>query len=242
MMLTRRITQLLVVASLSFFNRPAVAQVAGYHVDNYPAWGQNPGNLNQDLEERPGGGGAPAGWTQVYQYQRGYTFGKSRGIVLPTGFNFRFNGQPVRAVRAYEQFLKLDTLPSASNYVNVPLPNALADRIVYLGYLPVDNRLSMATCRVLTKTFGTAPHRQFWVQWNHLPLGNNPWKGGVQPGYVSVVLEETTNRVFFVYQRMVWWSDTKCLTGAGLQLNRTTAWVADTVRLITPWGMADKTP
>ena len=70
---------------------------------------------------------------------------------------------------------------------------------------------------IITKTFGTAPNRQHWVQFNSFSKPGNQ----TLFTYWSIVLEETTNNIYIVDQR------TNAATGlaitAGVQVNATTA-------------------
>ncbi|MBC7449380.1 MAG: T9SS type A sorting domain-containing protein [Hymenobacteraceae bacterium] len=228
-MLIRRITLLLVVASLSFSNRPAVAQVTGYHADNYPALGQNLGDLNQDAEVMANVGSV--GWQEVHRYGSVVTGLPVRPVVLPAGFDFRFNGQPVTAVRLTDQFLlSFDTLVAPPFYVDRTLPDAAQPNpFLWLGQETqcLISNASYASSRIMTKTFGAAPHRQIWIQWNNLPKERTV-PLGIKPMYVSAVLEETTNRIFVVYQRHAWFSP-RTRSGAGIQLTPTLACQADTM-------------
>ncbi|MBC7448732.1 MAG: hypothetical protein H7330_11810, partial [Hymenobacteraceae bacterium] len=228
----------LAVAGLSS-SLPAFAQ-PGYHVNNMLRLGQNPGGLNQDVE-LPGGGG---GWTEVYRYPSTWVVATTRGLPLPPGFNFRLNGQFVTAVRAStEQWLALDTVSATATsfWPPISLPDArFAGPFVWLGdeCRPNSSAYSFGGARIYTKTFGTAPHRQFWVQWNNLPKNKDAILR-MQPAYASIVLEETTNRIFIVYQRMSWgW---RARTRAGVQLSPTTAIVADSMEIANPW-QNDATP
>ncbi len=152
------------------------------------------------------------------------------------------------AVRAYEGILKLDTVPLTTPYLNLPLPDPTVHRVIAF-YLPLGSPPpTLTAARILTKTFGTAPHRQFWVQWNSLATVNNQWQGGTQWWYSSIVLEETTNRIFMVYQRSVWWAAPRAgrmtfSPNMGIQLSPTAYWVADSMRLTdrqyTPWLQPD---
>ncbi|MBC7448733.1 MAG: T9SS type A sorting domain-containing protein [Hymenobacteraceae bacterium] len=213
------------------------AGAQGYRIDIYPELGQNPGGLNRDLELVAGAAAASAGWTEVYRYGQATGTGMSRGIALPPGFAFRFNGQPVRSIRAFDGwFMTFDTLQTNMTWVGNSLPTALApNRMAWLGYLQsFSSAYPPGEQRVLVKTFGTAPHRQFWVQWNNLNRYRHPCFG-MLPIHASIVLEETTNRVLMVYQRMIWssrWDQRPptYLQGCGLQLNSSTAWVADSLR------------
>ncbi|MBC7447905.1 MAG: hypothetical protein H7330_07580, partial [Hymenobacteraceae bacterium] len=207
------------------------AAAQGYHNDAYQALGQNPGGLNQDLEYAPGTSRTPTGWTEVYAYQQttpASASQMSRGLSLPAGFAFRFNGQPVTAVRAFSGgFLTFDTAQTAITWNTNPLPNPQGpNRFAFISWTLLG--LSTPQTRILTKTFGTAPHRQFWVQWNGVYHATSSIYGRM-PGYTSLVLEEGTNRVHLVIQRTFWWGLRNLGLGAGLQLNGTTAWVADTI-------------
>ncbi|MBC7447831.1 MAG: T9SS type A sorting domain-containing protein [Hymenobacteraceae bacterium] len=204
------------------------ANAQGYHSDFYPQWHQNPGGLNEDPEVPPGAGAAP-GWTEVYRCGLPTNTGMTRGLVLPPGFTFRFHGQAVTAVRAFENyFLVFDTLQTRVIFINNNLPNPTApNRFAYIGYGWTGSNTNQT--RILTKTFGTAPHRQFWVQWNNMKVATSP--AGVLPAYISYVLEEGTDRIHLVIQRESWWVAGAKFLGSGLQLNGTTAWVADTIRV-----------
>jgi hypothetical protein len=148
---------------------PTIATAQGYHVDTYPALRQNPGGLNADTEEQPGTPYAPTGWTRILRYVNLPQVARmSKGVVLPTGFQFQFNGQPVTAIRAFEGgFVTFDTIQTAITELPIvtgltlpaqPAPNRfawVADMLIVASRVPA---------QILTKTFGTAPNRQFWVQ------------------------------------------------------------------------------
>ncbi len=205
----------------------------GFHVDYYPALAQNPGDRNSDLEVPPGGWAAP-GWAEIFRYGPTVTTSMSRGLVLPPGFNFRFQGRPVTAVRAFANFfLVFDTVQTSVTFINNALPNPTAPNgVAYLGYGWTGG--ASAATRILTKTFGTAPHRQFWVQWNNTIIANNN-SLGVLPGYQSIVLEEGSNRIHFVVHRQFWWGPGKRRLDVGVQLNGTTAWLTDTINIRNPY-------
>ncbi len=210
------------------------AHAQGYHVDTYQYLGQNPGDLNRELEFAPATAYATPGWTEVYRYNQNTPSSisnMSQGLPLPAGFAFRFNGQPVTAIRAFSGgFVTFDTAQTAITFINNYLPNPQApNRFVWLGYTFSAN--STAQTRVLVKTFGTAPHRQVWVQWNNGTQAQSNGTTGPLLAFGSIVLEETTSRIHCVVQRMFWWrlSVRRASLGIGVQLNGTTAWVADSV-------------
>jgi hypothetical protein len=216
-----------------FLGLSSGALAQGYHVDTYQHLGQNPGNLNQDLEVPPANVWSPTGWTEVYRYSQNTPAsisGMSRGIPLPPGFAFRFNGQPVTAIRAFSGgFITFDTVQTAITFINNYLPNPQAPNgFVWLGYTFSAN--STANTRIMVKTFGSAPHRQVWVQWNNGTQATSNGTTGPLLAFGSIVLEETTNRIHCVAQRMYWWRNLARMSlGIGLQLNGTTAWVMDSL-------------
>ncbi|MFI5222461.1 MAG: T9SS type A sorting domain-containing protein, partial [Bacteroidia bacterium] len=68
--------------------------------------------------------------------------------------------------------------------------------ICLLGITPIG--ANSAYANIVTKTFGTAPNRQYWVTYcayNELSLGNSAFFWG------SFVFEETTNNIYYVDQR-----------------------------------------
>lgn len=164
---------------------------AQYYYLPYPKIGKNPGELNKD-NEYPPNGGLPAGWTTIMtgpQASGNWT----AAINLP--ITFYFNGALVTKFKASSSgvvtFNTKTVLKVDSN--NVALPSALIpdSSICIWG-------LRCATGDyIVTKTFGTKPNRQFWIQYNSYSEPN--LKAGWI--YASVVLEETTNKIYLVDQR-----------------------------------------
>lgn len=198
----------------------------GYYM--IPETGGNPRNLNQDLEW-PLGGGLPAGWATLWQ---GTSSTPVWTNVTAIPFAFQFNGQSVTHFKVSTTgVVTFDTaaslVPTADNRT---LPNdTIPDNSICVwGLRPVARTFSGATNiqnYILTRTFGTAPNRQFWIYFNSYAEPN------IQQGlaYFSVVLEEGSNLIHIVDQK------TQCFTSAGqsctnrtgltlgVQVNSTTA-------------------
>lgn len=199
---------LLAGAFLSF----TAAQAQYYY---YQGNGGNPGGLNADAEY-PVGGGLPTGWTTLYT-------GSATSVVTPEWslpatlpFTFNFNGAPVTSYKVSTSGVLTFTTSATTvpSDVNVALPNAaIPDKSVMVWGLYAN-----AGDFIVTKTFGTAPNRQHWIQFNSYSQTTNSTAGYT---YWSIVLEEGTNNIHIVDQRSAGAAMT--LT-AGIQVNATTAY------------------
>ncbi len=169
------------------------AQAQYYYIPHLNT-GQNPGNLNLD-SEYPVGGGLPAGWVAIHS---GPAATPVWSPVQTLPFNFVFNGT------TQTQF-KVSTsgvLTFATGAVTVPpiakaaLPNVnIPDMSICIWRLHSGNTGD----NIVKKTFGVAPNRQQWIfftSYNAAGSTNNS-----QWTYWSIVLEETSNRIFVVDQR-----------------------------------------
>ena len=204
--------------------QPAAAQ---YYMLPYASPRQNPGNLNQDGEGRYDLG--QPGWNLLLTGTAATQAAPVWSAVQTLPFAFQLGGQVVSSYQVSSSgVLTFSTgvVPGSPTAAPVPptlnaaLPSAdVPDKSVCLwGTL-----MTASTDFLLSKTFGTAPNRQHWVQFNSvsLPQGatSNPIAGSFF--YASIVLEETTNKVYLVWQRSG--ADAQTLT-AGVQLNATTAY------------------
>jgi len=166
-----------------------------YHLD----WdlGQNPGGINTD-NEFPVGGGLPGGWTTIII---GPSSAWSGDITIP--FTFNFNGTDYTKCKVAPGFLTFGSPASFPGTTPSSLPNAnVPDNTVAIWGLTTGTGDF-----IVSKTFGSSPNRQFWVQMNTAGNANiqNGWT------YWSIVLEEGTNNIYIVDQR------TLCVTAAGAQ-------------------------
>ena len=201
--------------------QPAAAQ---YYILPYTRAHQNPGNLNQDGEGRYDLG--QPGWNLLLTGTAATQAAPVWTAAQTLPFAFQLGGQAVTGYKVSSSgVLTFSTAAvAAPPTLNTALPSAdVPDKSVCLwGTLMTAN-----TDFLLSKTFGTAPNRQHWVQFNSvsLPQGAN---SGLIPNsflYASIVLEETSNKVYLVWQRAG--GDAQTLT-AGVQLNATTAYQTTT--------------
>jgi hypothetical protein len=175
-----------------------------YHI--IPESGGNPRNLNNDLEW-PQGGGLPAGWTTVWS---GTNSAARWSNVVALPFAFELNGQLVTHFKASTTGVvtfdtSATTVPTEENQAlpHTSIPN---NSICVWGMRPIARTFTTGLSNyILTRTFGTAPNRQFWIYYNS--FGEVSIQAGLT--YFSIVLEESTNLIHIVDQK------TQCVTSAG---------------------------
>lgn len=172
--------------------------------------GQNPGNLNND-DEYPVGGGLDASWTTI----RSSSATPAWSISQTIPFAFNFNGAPVTNFKVSTTGILTFSVASAMappSSTSQALPSAsIPDNSVCVWGLQGTG----ANDNVVAKTFGTAPNRQHWVFFTSYTIPGNPsgWT------YWSIVLEETTNKIYIVDQR----TNGTLNMSLGVQINSTTA-------------------
>lgn len=180
---------------------PPAARAQYYCLPHLQA-NHNPGDLNTDGEDfaHPG-----AAWQVVLTGTSTLRTAPAWSPVqsLPTGFNFRFAGQPVRQFKVSSTgVLTFDVAAtSVPGLQNAALPSSqVPARSVCVWGLTMgaNSSLTTQTSYVVIRMFGTAPRRQFWVQLRtFFPRNGNTttrtnW---------SMVLEESTNAIYVVDQR-----------------------------------------
>ncbi len=154
--------------------------------------GQNPSNLNTDLENQQGAG-LTSGWQTILQGPQ--TSGNwSATFQIP--FKFYFNGALVKNYKASTSgILTFNTKTNVridSNNIALPTSRIPDSSICIWG-------LRAATGDyIVIKTFGLAPHRQLWISYNSFSEQNLQSGGHI---FASIVLEESTNKIFIVDQR-----------------------------------------
>ena len=174
----------------------------------------NPGNLNNDLEN-PYGNGLTGGWTNIQP-----TTHPAWSALQTLPFTFSFNGQNFTQIRASTTGLvTFTTNPGTPAGTHNSIPNAtVPDNTICawgLGYSGGNKN-----DKIVTKTFGTAPNRQYWIfydSYNNESLGGKCWT------YWSIVLEETSNKIYVVDQRSSSKSSCDPLLTIGLQYSSTSA-------------------
>jgi hypothetical protein len=176
----------------------------------------NPGGLNNDNEE-PLGNGLPASWYNIDPMDNSPAWSAVQSIP----FSFQFNGAAVSSYKVSNTGILTFTtsatsVPGSNNNIlpdaNIPDKSVCVWGIAFSGTNSND--------RIVTKTFGTSPNRQHWIQFNtyNHPNANMQWTYI----YYSIVLEESTNNIYIVGQRSNDKGAQPTLT-VGVQVNGSTA-------------------
>lgn len=171
----------------------------------------NPDGLNTESDA------TTTGWTSI---MAGSQSANVWSPATPIPFPFQFFGVPVTHFKASQNLvLTFDTAAVALPGENTLLPSdSLPDMSIaalwdsFTGAPPTGSN-----DQIYTKVFGNAPNRQFWVKWFSFEYGNP----NVSFAYISIVLEETTNKIYIV--DMYSSSSPILTTTVGLQLNDSTA-------------------
>ncbi len=155
-------------------------------------------------------------------------------------FPFKFNGNAVSGFKISSSgVLTFDTKSTvaAPSYTAVALPSAtIPDSSICISGLVGKG----ANDLVIVKTFGKAPNRQFWLQFNSYGYGTVT-SDGSNFTYWGIVLEETSNAIYVVDQRTGGYASTK-LVSVGVQLNATTAISVEDSPALASLATADPTP
>jgi hypothetical protein len=203
---------LTLVAIVSVF-----ALSAQYYYVPYPSVGMNPGNLNNDAEY-PVGGGISTGWTNILA---GHQASAAWSAQKTIPFTFNFNGTDMTNyyVSSSGVLTFSSTVGSAPVYGNAVLPDStIPDNSVCIrGIYTAGNNSSYAN--VVTKTFGTTGSRQHWITFGAY---NEPNLGSAGFMWLSIVLEEGTNKIYIVDQRKYPTTSTKLTVG--IQIDKSTAY------------------
>lgn len=207
-----------------------------YVIPNIKA-AKNPGGINLD-PEYPVGGGLPTTWVTLHTGSKA-TPGWSTAKTLPIPFSF--NGQVVTKFRICSNgivtFDTAATLPTAT-YTRGTLPNANIPNnsicIWGLGGIGSNDN-------VVGKMFGTAPNRQYWLQFSSYGYGTTV-SDGTNYTYWSIVFEETTNNIYIVDNRNGGYSAATKLVSAGIQIDATTAIVVPKSPDLPALAATDPTP
>lgn len=181
---------------------------AQYYYNTFSAPGANPGGLNND-DEYPVGGGLDPSWVTIQGPSATAVWSSAQTIP----FAFDFNGSPVTQYRVSNTGAVTFDLSSASvpGLTSSSLPSASVPDNTILAW---GIQGTGTNDNVVAKTFGTAPYRQAWIFFTSYTYST-------YFTYWSIVLEETTNRIYVVDQRS---SGTLTTMAVGIQLNSTTAY------------------
>jgi RHS repeat-associated protein len=132
-------------------------------------------------------------------------------------FSFLFFGEAVTEFKVTPNGLLTFTtstslLPSENN--NLPSSN-LPDKTIACFWDAFPGVNLSSNDKVYVKATGTKPNRQLWIKWYSMNTGN-PYVGD---NYYALVLEETTNNIYFVdqyYNKTSWTNNSMTV---GLQYN-----------------------
>jgi hypothetical protein len=193
----------------------ATAVNAQYYFNSFPTAGQNPGGLNNDPEQPFGAAGVTAG--------DGYTSIIANGTTTLTWsatqtipFAFDFNGSPVTQYKVSNTGVLTFTTSATTvpPTANATLPSAsIPDKSVCVWGL----QQFTGNDGVLSKTHGTAPNRQHWINFASFSA---PGAAGTQWTYWGIVLEESTNNIYVVDLRTY---QTPLTLTIGVQIDGTNA-------------------
>jgi RHS repeat-associated protein len=149
--------------------------------------GGNPGGLNREND------GVITGWTAI-SITNGLTVTNNLSGAVSLPFTFYFYGQNVTQYKvSYNGILSFSTkYTTAPTTLNSALP-VTSSAFPAPSIMFWDKYQARGTDdRVYRKTFGTAPNRQHWIKWYASDMD------GVVNNYFAIVLEESTNNIYFV--------------------------------------------
>ena len=196
----------------------------------------NPEGINVD-SELPFSAAAPNGWKQIL----GGTNTKAAwSSVQSLPFAFNFGGGPVNQFKVSSSgvmtFAVNSTLAPVE-YLAIALPSALVpDSSICISGL---SGLG-ANDLVLSKVFGKAPARQYWIQFNSYSYGATV-SDGSNYTYWGIVLEETSNNIYVVDQRTGGYATTKKVS-VGIQQNAQNVFTVPTSPDLLSVAGSDATP
>lgn len=175
--------------------------------------GLNPGDINQDDGEFPVGGGLDPAWTVVLAPTPTPTWSPTQALPFP----FDLGGTVFNSFKVSNSgVLTFDVAAvSVPGFANTALPStSIPDNSACVWGL----QGSGSNDYIVQRTFGVAPNRQHWVFFSSYSTpGNSGWT------YFSIVLEESTNKIYFVDQRNNVVVTSVNLT-LGIQIDGTTAY------------------
>jgi hypothetical protein len=175
----------------------------------------NPGGYNSDAELPDAS--LPAGWTKI---DNGGATSVRWTAIQTIPFTFNFNGNVVDKFKVSTSgILTFDTgAVAVPSYTKEALPSANIpnNSVCVWGIAGL-----AANDYIYTKVFGTGNNRQLWIHFNSYSYSASA-SDGSNYTYWSIVLEETSNKIYIVDQRTGGYAATK-LVSAGIQINSTTA-------------------
>ena len=156
---------------------------------SYTAGGGNPGGLNLEDDDEM------MGWSIV--------LGASAGVNIWSGiqtlpFTVDYFGTGYTDFKvSYHGLLTFSTATALLPPANAALPTAdLPDLTLAAFWDEFTNDAPMGNDdEVVSKTFGTAPNRQFWIKWSSVEYGN---PAGASDSYFAIVFDEASGDIYLV--------------------------------------------
>lgn len=182
----KKATQLLFMLCIA-----TIANAQYYYLPYTNNPGQNPGGLNVD-SEYPYGGGLTTGWARL---DTGDAVVPRWSNASNIPFSFNFNGNNYTQYKVSTSGVLTFDLAAVNvpAYSNSTLPNAtIPDNSLMIWGISGNG----TNDEIVVKTFGTAPNRQHWIFFSSYTA-----PGTTCYVYWSIVLEETTNKIYVVDQR-----------------------------------------
>jgi len=217
--------KILLMAVLLVFTWNVQAQY--YYISHMNA-GHNPGSLNTDAEY-PVGQGLPTGWTNLLGTSASPSWTTDQTIP----FSFSFNGASVSKYKVSTTGILTFDLTASTPPGSTPatLPNsAIPNKSVVIWGIQGTGSNDF----IVSKTFGSSPNRQHWIMFaSYSAPGSNVWT------YWSIVLEESTNKIYIVDQRT---GNGNATLSLGIQIDPTTATMVSGSPSISPSAGTDASP
>ncbi|MCF8298607.1 MAG: hypothetical protein K9J13_13755, partial [Saprospiraceae bacterium] len=205
--------KLIFTLSMVFIVSLVISQT-GYYYNGPPVTpGGNPGNLNNN-NEKPYGGGLAFGWTDIQP-----STVPAWTAVQTIPFTFKFNDAVVTSFKVHTSGVLTFTTSATADpgpHVNIPSGNIPNNSICVWGIASGD---ASSNDHIVTKTFGQPGQRQLWIFFDSYstPPGGNCYV------YWSIVLEETTNKIYIVDQMTKKKNSCSPPLTLGIQINSSTA-------------------
>ena len=184
---------LILVASASAQNAYHIAEIKANALGKN---GVNPRFLNVERDDLAEGNG----WRSLPwdSSTNGYS------VLDSVPFDFKFNGSISRKFRATKNGVLTfggATTPAANFVIeSLPDPRVPNNSVVVGGIIA-----SGPNARVLVKSFGSAPNRQFWIKFQSFSLGKDTANKYGSFVYSAIILEEKSQAIHIV--RMGWGSE-----------------------------------
>ncbi len=182
-----------------------------YYKSSYHSAAGNPAGLNTELDYS-----IDNTWNTVAQVS--FNNNWTSPIAIP--FPFEFYGNSMSSLKASHNGLitfSNSTLLPGSN-TNLPTSSLPDNTISVLWETFINPNINYYyTGKIATKTFGTPPNRQFWINWYDWPLGLSEAEN------FACVIEETTNNIYIVDKYNFYGVPSQITATVGVQLNDSTA-------------------